>query len=870
MLDQTQTPFVGRSRELDDLCAVLENPSCRLLVLTGPGGVGKTRLAIEIASRLNNTFPDGVYFVPLAPLTRPDEIFCAIAEVMPFQDHQDGRSLYDQFCDYLREKHAKRFLLILDNFEHLLDGVQVISEMLDLTEHLKILVTSREALNIQEEWIRPIQGLAYPTEENHAALVDYDAVRLFLDRARRIRADVTAPDDITSVVEVCRLVEGMPLALELAAGWLNTLTPAAIATEIQRGIDILATRSRNLTARHRSIRSVFDHSWRLISDGERDSFRRLSLFRGGFTREAAETIAEATLHCLAGLVDKSLVRMNADGRYDIHELLRQYGAEQLGEEEADSLKDAYIAYYLGLLTRLEPMIKSDRQTEALDTIAAEHENIRSAWLLACEQGAAAALGAAVESLHLFADMRGRFHDVAALMRLALDRLKVNPTAEAIIIIRRIEARLIRLSLMGNMRSDFDVYAQIQVCLAAARARGEQAETAYCLYVLGIVDYWDDRDQFPDSFDDAAAIYQALGDRFYEAEALAWASLARWPLVRHDLFERSLAIRREIGDRNGIAWLTINQLEIMLEDYEYREVEALARQALRMMREIGSLKGILQAMFKLGLILAFKGELDEMRVLVEEMRDLADETNSLDGKMLSAGLLSFVYAVQDEDYTQAKALAQHNHALSLETFFGYNDHAALWGGALAACGLGDFESAREQYPNLFFSHVTDPAPASVCLAVEAVARAHEGRLESAAELLAAAFSIATMGNGWLARWGFLARVRDDLRIRMGDQAFEAAWTRGAEIDLQLLMNMILGAANREDVSEAADHGLIEPLSEREREVLMLIRDGLSNREIAERLVLSVGTVKVHTRNIYSKLNVSSRTQASAFATRYRLI
>ena len=424
------TSFIGRSHEIDELVALLADPACRLLTLIGPGGIGKTRLAMEIVSHQRAAFPDGVFFVPLAPLNAADDILVAMVEATPFRFQQNNREPREQFFAYLREKQTRRILLVIDNFEHLLDGVDFVSEILASADGLKILVTSREALNLQEEWVRPISGLAYPEQENGRPLEDYSAVQLFLERAHQIRGDFDLAKDSHSVLEICRLVEGMPLAIELAVGWLKTLQPAEIVQEIRHNIDILATRARNLPERHRSIRSVFSHSWQLMADDEREVFQKLSVFRGGFTREAAHVVAGASLHTLAGLVDKSLVRLGAVGHYDVHELLRQYGAEQMdAAHQTTTIQQAYIAFYLGMLHRLEPDIKGQRQIAALDTIAADFENVRNAWQLAVQHGDYGALNQAVESLHFFGDMRGRYHEVATLLWAAIESLSHSSDQE---------------------------------------------------------------------------------------------------------------------------------------------------------------------------------------------------------------------------------------------------------------------------------------------------------------------------------------------------------------------------------------------------------------------------------------------------------
>ena len=874
------TPFLGRSQDMTEIGTLLADPSCRLLTLTGPGGIGKTRLAMEIVSHHQTFFPDGIFWVSLTRLSHIDDLLPAIAEATPFCLQQESRSTHEQFFAYLREKHAQQVLLVLDNVEHLLEGVDLIADILAATTSWKILATSREVLNLQEEWVRPIAGLTYPTAHRDVKRAsEYSAVQVFVERARRRRDDFDLIEDEQGVIDICRLVEGMPLALELAAGWLGTLRPTDIAWEIQRNLDLLATRAHNLPERHRNMRSVFDSSWQLLSETDREVFQKLSVFRDGWTREAAESVAGAELSTIARLIDQSLVRRNTVGHYEVHELLRQYGAEHLeAAGQTEMVQQGYLAYYLKLLAQRERDIKAHHQDAALDIIAADFENVRHAWHLAVRQKQVVALGGALESLHLVAHA-GRAHDIVPLFQEAVEQFPPFPDFEQLAILHRLQARLIRLIVLDNLRIERHLRAEIDDCLAAARARQDQAEVGFCLMVSGLVARWEADETPPDEdiragrlFQESAAVYEALGDPFYQAEVLSLqaATTAREEVqVSQALLTQSLELRREIEDRHGIAWIILSLTDVMLAQLDYFACERYAREGLALMREMDNVKGMLHALFDLAELMLFKGELEEARALAEEMRDLADKTNDLNSKMFSEGVLALLLCVRDEAYLEGATLARKQQMLAQEPFYGdRHELSAHWGQAIADCGLGQYAAARRSYPECL-GRRGDPGPATICLALEAAALTHEEMWEAATELLGLAFRQSGWVSGWLHRWPLIARLCNALRGELDGVAYRASWERGAGQDLETTIRSILGQVD-EAPRKKTNHALIEPLSERELEVLGLIAQGLSNREIAQRLVLSVGTVKVHTRNIYGKLGVGSRTQALAQAARFKLL
>lgn len=307
-------------------CQQIKDPACRLLTLTGPGGIGKSRLSLEVTHRLRGDFDEGVFFVPLAGTSASQFITPAIADSLGFI-FSGAADLTLQLNRFIGEKHL---LLVLDNLEQLLDGIGVLATLLQHAPNLKLLATSREPLDLRAEWVFEVQGLPVPAQFEVEDLESNSAVALFIQRTKQAQVDfVLSPDDYSALTRVCQLVEGLPLALELAASWVRIMPVQEIGKEIERNLDFLATSARDVPPRHRSIRTVFDSSWRLLLEEECAVMRQLYVFRGGFTRLSAEQVAGATLPVLSALVAKSFVRRQGTRRFDMQELVRQYAASHL-------------------------------------------------------------------------------------------------------------------------------------------------------------------------------------------------------------------------------------------------------------------------------------------------------------------------------------------------------------------------------------------------------------------------------------------------------------------------------------------------------------------------------------------------------------
>ncbi|MEM7116134.1 MAG: tetratricopeptide repeat protein [Chloroflexota bacterium] len=378
------TPFIGRQTELANIVTQLADPTCRLLTILGAGGMGKTRLGIEVAQAQVGNFTDGIIYVSLAPIavaTSPDAInplAAALADALQISFH--GRATPEQqLFDYLRRKEM---LLVFDNFEHLVNSAVFLSSLLTQAPDIKILTTSRERLNLQNEWLFVLQGLSYSNDETAA-------IQLFAQRARQVKANFDLAREETAVLRICQLVEGMPLGLELAASWVIQLSCSEIADEIESELDFLTSEMRDVPDRQQSIRAIFSYSWEKLSDKEQDVLRKLSVFRGGFERKAAKAVAGASLAVLAKLVGKSLLSVGENGafgklstpRYHIHELLRQFAAEKLDiavEAEAET-RHNHSGYYLNFLHEQEASLIGAEARTALAAIKVDIDNVREAW-----------------------------------------------------------------------------------------------------------------------------------------------------------------------------------------------------------------------------------------------------------------------------------------------------------------------------------------------------------------------------------------------------------------------------------------------------------------------------------------------------------
>lgn len=411
--------FVGRTVEMRRLASLLSDERCRLLTLIGPGGVGKTRLARRAMDQLRPKFADGAAYVPLEDVSSATELATRLAH--EFEVTPKGGDPLDPVIAHLRER---RLLLVLDNFEQLTAAAPLVERLLTGCPGIKVLVTSRVRLALSAEWMLPLDGLPCPEAEDLDQLESFDAARLFLHAARRVAPALVAAVEAPAIVDICRQVEGLPLALELAAAWTRALSCEEIAAELRRGTELLNAVDSTQPARHASIELVFDQSWHLLTGVEREALARLSVFRGGFTGEAARAVARAPLPVFAALIDKSLLRKEG-GRTFLHPLVQQFAATRLGGEDRGTTEERHARYFHDLMHQLRrPVENGDR--DALQRFDEEFENLRVAWRWAATHHGMQVLARSVHPLSHYCDHRSRLDEGLHLLQDALD----SPAAES--------------------------------------------------------------------------------------------------------------------------------------------------------------------------------------------------------------------------------------------------------------------------------------------------------------------------------------------------------------------------------------------------------------------------------------------------------
>ncbi|MBX3055028.1 MAG: tetratricopeptide repeat protein [Anaerolineae bacterium] len=729
-LPASLTRFVGREADLAEVVDRLLDPDCRLMTIVGPGGVGKTRLALQAVQQFlppqqtAAVFADGIYLVRLASVeqielnrsvtavTNFNPVAAAIADALQLT-LRDPEAPTSRIQNYLREKEI---LLVMDNFEHLTAAASYVTALLAAAPRLKVLVTSRSRLNVRGEQVYLLEGLPFPTDmADTLSWQGYSSVQLFLQTARAVQTSFTlSPAEQTAVVRICQLVNGLPLGIELAASWVRVLSCQDIVQELEQNLRFLSATMHDVPERHRSLWAVFSYSWNMLTGAEQQAMRQLSIFRNGFSREAAEAVAGVSLPVLLKLIDHSFVRRVAGSmgkpRFEILEVLRLYVAEHLQQNpgEGMAVHGRHQDYFIAFLRGAEQRLQNEEQRLALEEIGEEIENIRGAWRWAVLQQQVTAVNAGLSSLFDYYDMRSRFQEGQDVLQRAAAMVAAQPDSE--------EKQLVwgrLLARQGWFTFHVGRYGEAQQLLqqsvAMLRPLSSLPDLVFCLNYQGAIHYHLGDDAQAEALcqeglalSKTAAYEQGMGIALNILAQIAYR--AGEYATAQAYSEQSLEIVTRLGNPWSRAYSLSNLAQVAFARQAYDEARRLNHIILEIREEMGDVRGIAMCLEMLARTAVAQDQLSDARTLYQRSLYLYREIGNQRGMISTLAGLGRL-ALQQEAYEMACA----HFADALQRAFQLKNVPDLFAIAAGLVGALYRMGRRETAVTLEKLLATDPLP-----------------------------------------------------------------------------------------------------------------------------------------------------------------